>query len=58
MSIKLSAPKQITWFVCLALYAVALLAYLRVVTIRGDVAEWSWIIGYGVLLIASRIRNL
>ncbi len=27
MSMELSAPRQITWFVCLGLYAVALLAH-------------------------------
>jgi len=58
MSMKLSAPKQITWFICLILYIVALLAHFGVVAIRGDAATWCWIIGYAVLLIASQIRNL
>ena len=58
MSMKLSAPKQVTWFICLILYVVALLAHFGVVAIRGDAAVWSWIIGYAILLIASQIRNL
>ncbi len=58
MRMKLSAPKQITWFVCLILYVAALLAQFGVVAIRGDVAVWCWIIGYGLLLVASQIRNL
>jgi len=58
MSMNLSAPKQITWFICLLLYVVALLAHFGIVAIRGDAAVWCWIIGYGVLLIASQIRNL
>jgi hypothetical protein len=52
------APKQITWLICLVLYLVALLAHFGVVRVRGDVALWSWIIGYGLLLLAVRIRGL
>lgn len=58
MSMKLSAPRQITWFVCLALYVVALMAHFGVMVIRGDVAVWSWILGFGILLIAAQIRKL
>jgi hypothetical protein len=52
------APKQITWLICLVLYLVALLAHFRVVQIRADVATWSWIIGYGLLLLAIQLRGL
>ena len=52
------APKQITWLICLALYLVALLAHFRVVQIRADVATWSWIIGYALLLLAVQLRGL
>jgi len=52
------APKQITWLICLALYVVALVAHFGVVRVRGDVADWSWIIGYGLLLVAVRVRGL
>jgi hypothetical protein len=52
------APKQITWLICLALYLVALLAHFRVVQVRADVATWSWIIGYGLLLLAIQLRGL
>jgi hypothetical protein len=52
------APKQITWLICLALYLVALLAHFRVVQVRADVATWSWIIGYGLLLLAVQLRGL
>jgi hypothetical protein len=52
------APKQVTWVICLVLYVVALAAHLGMVRIRGDIAEWSWIIGYGLLLIAVQVRGL
>jgi hypothetical protein len=52
------APKQITWIICLILYVVALLAHFRVVSVSADVAVWSWIIGFGLLLIAVRLRGL
>jgi len=52
------APKQITWMICLVLYVVALLARFGVLHVPRDVAEWSWIIGYGLLLVAVQIRGL
>lgn len=55
---RTNAPKQITWIICLILYVVALLAHFRVVHVPGDVAEWSWIIGYGLLLLAVQMRGL
>ncbi len=53
-----SAPKQITWVICLVLYIVALVAHFGVVQVSRDIAVWSWIIGYGLLLIAAQVRNL
>ena len=52
------APKQITWIICLILYVVALLAHFSVVSVSADVAVWSWIIGFGLLLLAVRLRGL
>lgn len=52
------APKQITWIICLILYAIALLAHFGVFDVRADYAVWSWIIGYGLLLVAVRVRGL
>jgi hypothetical protein len=52
------APRQITWVICLALYLVALLAHFGVVRVGGDVAQWSWIIGYGLLLVAVQLRGV
>jgi hypothetical protein len=52
------APKQITWLICLVLYLVAVLSHFGIVHVRGDVAQWSWIIGYGLLLLAVQLRGL
>ena len=52
------APKQATLIICLVLYLVALLAHFGVVHVGRDVAVWSWIIGYGLLLVAVRVRGL
>ena len=52
------APKQITWIICLVLYIIALLAHFGVVKVTGDIATWSWIIGFGLLLAAVQVRGL
>ena len=52
------APKQIVWIICLLLYAVALLAHFRVIHVSADIAVWSWIIGFGLLLAAVQVRGL
>ena len=53
-----SAPKQITWFICLVLYIVALLAAFGVISVDSQLAMWSWIIGFGLLLVAVQVRGL
>jgi hypothetical protein len=52
------APKQITWIICLILYLVALLAHFGMVHVTGNIADWSWIIGFGLLLLAVQVRGL
>jgi len=52
------APKQITWIICLVLYLIAVLTHFGVVNLGGDIAVWSWIIGYALLLIAVQVRGL
>ena len=51
-------PKEFTWVICLILYLVALLAPFGVFRPGGDIATWSWIIGFGLLLVAGRVRGL
>lgn len=53
-----NAPKLVTWVICLVLYLFALFAHFGVVRVGGDIATWSWIIGFGLLLLACRLRSL
>jgi hypothetical protein len=53
-----NAPKNITWIICLVLYVIALAAHFGVFRVGGDIATWSWIIGFGLLLVAVRVRGL
>jgi len=52
------APTIAVWVICLVLFLVALAAQFGVVRIGEPVATWSWIIGFGLLLIACRVRGL
>jgi len=52
------APKQIVWVICLVLYLIALLAHFGVLHVKADIAQWSWIIGFGLLLAAVQLRGL
>ena len=52
------APTMIVWVISLVLYLVALAAHFGVGGIGGQLAAWSWIIGFGLLLIACQVRGL
>jgi len=52
------APTMAVWIISLVLYLVALAAYFRFASIGQPVASWSWIIGFGLLLLACRVRGL
>jgi hypothetical protein len=52
------APTMIIWVICLILYVVALAAHFGLAKIGAPVASWSWIIGFGLLILACRIRGL
>lgn len=54
-----NAPKQVTWIIALVLYVVALLGTFGVVPqITAQITQWSWIIGFGLMLLATKLRNL
>ena len=52
------APKQITWIICLVLYIVALAAAFGGLTLDSTYALWAWVIGFGLLLIATIVKDL
>ncbi len=53
-----SAPHHYTFLIALVLYIVALLAHFNVIHVSGEVALWSWVIGFGLLLISVRVKGL
>ena len=58
MSTRGKAPKHVTWVICLVLYIVALLSHFGIVSLGNGIGGWSWIIGFGLLLIAVQVRDL
>jgi len=58
MSNSGKAPTMMVWIIALVLYAVALVAHFGLVRIGAPIATWSWIIGFGLLLLACRVRGL
>ena len=53
-----NAPTLVVWIISLVLFIVALAAQFGVVRIPAPAATWSWIIGFGLLLVACRVRGL
>ncbi|HJU38915.1 hypothetical protein [Tahibacter soli] len=53
-----NAPTLIVWIICLVLFIVALVAQFGVVRVPQPAATWSWIVGFGLLLVACRVRGL
>jgi hypothetical protein len=53
-----NAPKFITWIVSLVLFIVAIAAHFGIVPVSGEIATWSWIIGYALLLVACQAKGL
>ena len=52
------APTMVVWLIALVLFIVALAAHFGLVRIPEPIATWSWIVGFGLLLIACRVRGL
>jgi hypothetical protein len=58
MARRTNPPTNVAWIICLALYIIAVLAHFRVFHVRSDFTTWAWILGYGFLLVATRVRRL
>ncbi len=52
------APTTATWMICLILYLIAVAGHFGVVRIGGQFGDWAWIFGFGLLLLAIRVRGL
>ncbi len=55
---KLSAPKQITWFIALALAVIALLGQTGVVAALTPYSFWLALIAAALLLLATIVKGL
>ena len=58
MARQTNAPKLITWIISFVLFLVAVLAQFGIIHVSNDIATWSWILGYGLLLVAVQVRGL
>jgi hypothetical protein len=58
MAFRKNPPTRAAWIIALILYIVALLAHFRIFHIDRDIATWAWIIGFGLLLVATTMRRL
>jgi hypothetical protein len=52
------APTMVVWIISLVLFFIALIAQFGLAKIPDPIATWSWIIGFGLLLLACRVRGL
>jgi len=55
---KLSPPKQITWFIALALAVLALLGFTDTITALSMYAFWLALISAALMLIATIVKGL
>lgn len=53
-----NAPKQITWVICLVLFLIAVLTHFGFINLGNGIGDWSWIIGFALLLVAAQVRGL
>ena len=52
------APTLVVWVISLVLFLVALAVQFGVIRPGAEIGMWSWIIGFGLLLVACRVRGL
>jgi len=55
---KLSAPKQATWFIALVLAVLGLLGYTKVIAALGPYSFWLALIAAALLLLATIVKGL
>ena len=55
---KLSPPKQITWFVALALAVLALLGQIGTIAVLSQYSFWLALIAAALLLLATIVKGL
>jgi hypothetical protein len=53
-----NAPTNVTWIISFILFLVALAGHFGIVHLPPNVGSWSWIIGFGLLLVACKVKGL
>lgn len=53
-----NGPTSAVWLICLVLFLVALASHFGVAKVPQPFGTWSWIGGFGLLLLACRVRGL
>ena len=55
---KLSAPKQVTWWVALVVGVVGVLAHLGTIPVLSGFAFWLVVVAFALLVVATFIKDL
>lgn len=55
---QLSAPKQITWWIAIALVVIGIIAQLVTIPVLSGLAFWIVVVAAVLLLVASYLPNL
>jgi hypothetical protein len=55
---RLSAPKQVTWYIALALAILALLGQTSIIAPLGQYSFWLALIAAALLLLATLVKDL
>lgn len=58
MNLKLTAPKEITFWIAVALALLALFSFLGVITLLPIAAFWLLFIGFALLVIALLFKGI
>ena len=55
---KLNAPKQLTWWIALALGIIGLIAHLETIPVLSGLTFWIVLVALVLMLVATLIRGL
>ena len=55
---KLSAPKQTTWWIALVVGVVGILAHLVTIPVLSGFAFWLVVVAFALLVVATFIKDL
>jgi hypothetical protein len=58
VNVKLSAPKQVTWWIALVVGVVGVLAYLVTIPVLSGFAFWLVVVAFALLVVATFIKDL